>query len=92
MELVTNVFVVDLGNGKAQFGNNWPHAVGPTIAVLGQIVFIASNKVVAVDVKHVRVSGSSRNLFQCNVLLSNLLRRQAVPSNRGQDIPDGLRS
>jgi len=73
MELVIDVYVLDLGNGKAQFGNHWSHAVGPTIAVFGQIAFIASNKDVGVDVKHVRVSGSSRNLFQCNVLLSNLL-------------------
>ena len=52
-----------MGMEKVQFGNHWPHAVGPTIAVLGQVVFIASNKVVGVDVKNVRVSESSITYF-----------------------------
>jgi hypothetical protein len=63
MELVINVYVLDHGNGKVQSGNHWPHAVCPTIAVLGETVFIASNEVVGVDVKHVRVSESNLTYF-----------------------------
>jgi hypothetical protein len=59
MELVINVYVLDHGNGKVQFGNHWPRAVGPTVAVLCRIIFVASIKVVSVDVKHVSVSESS---------------------------------
>ena len=50
MEFVINVYVLDHGNGKVQFGSHWPHAVGPTVAVLGQIDFVASNEVVGVGV------------------------------------------